>query len=261
VSDIDLYAEIPYLNGGLFRPELNSDSDVDERQFDVQDSVLLSIINLLERYQFSADGGPTDIDPSVLGSVFEKTINYLTTDAGDQNADLGAYYTPKEITRFSAEQTVRPALKERFEAVLMEERDWPEAELQQYETLYELIDALPGSTNLITALLADIDDFYVVDPSMGSGHFLTSVVEEITNIRQELWAQTEQYPNRHRVKQATVQNNIYGVDIMEPAVEIGKLRLWLSRSSPSYRPRTWNDSTPTSWRFRTSRSTFDRVTR
>jgi len=228
VSDIDLYAEIPYLNGGLFRPELNSDSDVDERQFDVQDSVLLSIINLLERYQFSADGGPTDIDPSVLGSVFEKTINYLTTDAGDQNADLGAYYTPKEITRFSAEQTVRPALKERFEAVLMEERDWPEAELQQYETLYELIDALPGSTNLITALLADIDDFYVVDPSMGSGHFLTSVVEEITNIRQELWAQTEQYPNRHRVKQATVQNNIYGVDIMEPAVEIGKLRLWLS---------------------------------
>ncbi|ELZ38750.1 hypothetical protein C471_09275 [Halorubrum saccharovorum DSM 1137] len=228
VSDIDLYAEIPYLNGGLFRPELNSDSDVDERQFDVQDSVLLSIINLLERYQFSADGGPTDIDPSVLGSVFEKTINYLTTDPGDQNADLGAYYTPKEITRFSAEQTVRPALKERFEAVLMEERDWPEAELRQYETLYELIDALPGSTNLITELLADVDDFYVVDPSMGSGHFLTSVVEEITNIRQELWAQTEEYPNRHRVKQATVQNNIYGVDIMEPAVEIGKLRLWLS---------------------------------
>ncbi|TKX87623.1 hypothetical protein EXE43_02160 [Halorubrum sp. SS5] len=228
VSDIDLYAEIPYLNGGLFRPELNSNSDVDERQFDVQDSVLLSIINLLERYQFSADGGPTDIDPSVLGSVFEKTINYLTTDPGDQNADLGAYYTPKEITRFSAEQTVRPALKERFETVLMEERDWPQAELQQYETLYELIDALPGSTNLITELLADVDDFYVVDPSMGSGHFLTSVVEEITNIRQELWAQTEEYPNRHRVKQATVQNNIYGVDIMEPAVEIGKLRLWLS---------------------------------
>jgi len=53
----------------------------------------------------------------------------------------------------------------------MEERDWPEAELQQYETLYELIDALPGSTNLITALLADIDDFYVVDPSMGVDTF------------------------------------------------------------------------------------------
>ncbi len=228
VENIDLYEGIPYLNGGLFRPELGTDNDIDEREFDVRDSVLESIIGLLERYQFSADGGPTDIDPSVLGSVFEKTINYLTTDPGDQNADLGAYYTPKEITRFSAEQTVRPALKEQFQETLIEERDWPEAEVNQYETVYELIDGIPGSNDLITRLLADVDELYVVDPSMGSGHFLTSVVEEITNIRQELWKKTEKYPNQHRLKQTTVQNNIYGVDIMEPAVEIGKLRLWLS---------------------------------
>jgi type I restriction-modification system DNA methylase subunit len=228
IEDIDLYSEIPYLNGGLFRPELSNDSDVDERGFNVRDSVLESIIELLERYQFSVDGGPTDIDPSVLGSVFEKTINYLTTDPGDQNADLGAYYTPKEITRFSAEQTVRPALKERFERILIEDRGWPEAEIKQYDTLYELIDGLAASTDLITTLLNDVDDFYVVDPSMGSGHFLTSVVEEITNARQELWATIDETPRRHRVKQTTVQENIYGVDIMEPAVEIGKLRLWLS---------------------------------
>lgn len=228
IEDIDLYSEIPYLNGGLFRPELSNDSNVDERGFNVRDSVLESIIELLERYQFSVDGGPTDIDPSVLGSVFEKTINYLTTDPGDQNADLGAYYTPKEITRFSAEQTVRPALKERFERILIEDRGWPEAEIKQYDTLYELIDGLAASTDLITTLLDDVDDFYVVDPSMGSGHFLTSVVEEITNARQELWATIDETPRRHRVKQTTVQENIYGVDIMEPAVEIGKLRLWLS---------------------------------
>ncbi len=225
---IELYEDIPYLNGGLFRPELSTESDVDERQFDIHDTVLKSIINLLERYHFSADGGPTDIDPSVLGSVFEKTINYLTTDPGDQNADLGAYYTPKEITRFSAERTVRPAIRERFERILIEDRGWPEAEVENYETIYDLIESLPQSTDLITKLLGDIDNFYVVDPSMGSGHFLTSVVEEITNIRQEMWKRTEQYPSRHRMKQTTVQNNIYGVDIMEPAVEIGKLRLWLS---------------------------------
>jgi len=228
VDDIALYSEIPYLNGGLFRPELSADSDIDERGFNVRDSVLESIINLLERYQFSVDGGPADIDPSVLGSVFEKTINYLTTDPGDQNADLGAYYTPKEITRFSAEQTVRPALKDRFSEILVEDRGWPEAEIEQYDTLYELIDGLAPSTDLITTLLDDIDDLYIIDPSMGSGHFLTSVVEEITTIRMELWATLDQSPPRHRIKKTTVQNNIYGVDIMEPAVEIGKLRLWLS---------------------------------
>ncbi|UWG49143.1 Type II restriction enzyme, methylase subunit (plasmid) [Halanaeroarchaeum sp. HSR-CO] len=228
VSSLDVYSGIPYLNGGLFRPELNGGSGLSERTFDVRDTVLKSIIDLLEKYRFSTEGGPADIDPSVLGNVFEKTINYLTTDPGDQNADLGAYYTPKEITRFSAEETVRPALKERFETVLREERGWPEAEIQQYETLYELIDGLPGSGDLITALLSEMDDFYVVDPGMGSGHFLTSVIEEIVNVRQALYTQQETYPSRHRLKKTTVQNNIYGVDIMEPAVEIGKLRLWLS---------------------------------
>lgn len=228
IADLDVYTGIPYLNGGLFRPELNGASALDERDFDVRDSVLESIIDLLERYQFSTDGGPTDIDPSVLGNVFEKTINYLTTDPGDQNADLGAYYTPKEITRFSAEETVRPALMDRFKQVLRDERDWPEPEVEQYDTLYELIDGLPGSGDLITALLSELDEFYVVDPAMGSGHFLTSVVEEIVNVRQALYARQDAYPSRHRLKKTTVQNNIYGVDIMEPAVEIGKLRLWLS---------------------------------
>jgi hypothetical protein len=175
------------LNGGLFRPEL-SGSEVDERDFDVRDSVVESIIDLLERYEFSADGGPINVDPSVLGNVSEKTINYLTTDPGDQNADLGAYYTPSEITRFSAEETVRPALLERFKRVLREQRNWPAAELGQYGTLYELIDGLPGSGDLITALLSDLDGFYVVDPGMGSGHFLTSVVEDIVNVRQALYA-------------------------------------------------------------------------
>jgi hypothetical protein len=228
VADLEVYQNIPYLNGGLFRPELNGDSDIDERDFDVRDSVLVSIIDLLERYQFSTDGGPTDIDPSVLGNVFEKTINYLTADPGDQNADLGAYYTPKEITRFSAEETVRPAIVDCFKEYLQEERDWPEPEVEQYDSLYELIDGLPGSGDLITALLNELDEVYVVDPGMGSGHFLTSVVEEIVNVRQALWSKREEHPRRHRLKKTTVQNNIYGVDIMEPAVEIGKLRLWLS---------------------------------
>jgi hypothetical protein len=182
---------------------------------------------LLESYRFSADGGPTDIDPSILGNVFEKTINYLTVDTDDKNKELGAYYTPKEITRFCAEETVRPALLEYFCEVLVE-RGWPEAEVEQYDSLYELIDGLPGSGDLITSLLSELDEFYVADPSMGSGHFLTSVVEEIVNVRQALYSQQDSHPSRHRLKKTTIQNNIYGVDIMEPAVEIGKLRLWLS---------------------------------
>lgn len=229
VNDIELYSEIPYLNGGLFRPELSADSNIDERQFNVRDSVLESIINLLERYQFSVDGGPADIDPSVLGSVFEKTINYLTTEPGDQNKELGAYYTPSEITRFSAERTVRPALHERFQEYLIEERGWREVEAKDSGDVYELINDLAPKASLIRGLLEDVvDEFSVVDPACGSGHYLTSVLEEVVSIRTALYAQMDSHPSRFRVKKTTVQNNIYGVDIVGPAVEIGKLRCWLS---------------------------------
>jgi len=239
IQDIDLFADIPYLNGGLFRPSIEYDPDPDENgtvdretfketDFDVRNSVLISILELLESYSFSTDGSVTDLDPSVLGNVFEKTINYITADNADQNKELGAYYTPKEITRFSAERTVRPALFDRLKAVIIEERGWPEAELENYETVYELIESLPASMDLISTLLDEVNDFRVVDPACGSGHFLTSVLEEIVGVRRALWAQNDSYPREQALKKTTVQNNIYGVDIVGPAVEIAKLRCWLS---------------------------------
>jgi hypothetical protein len=227
VQNIDLFDNIPYLNGGLFRPTISED-DFDEEDFDVRNSVLFSIIDLLERYSFSAEGAPTDLDPSVLGNVFEKTINYITSDNADTNKELGAYYTPSEITRFSAEETVRPALLDRFQTVLVEECDWPEHETERFDSIYELIEGLPGHMGTIGPLLDEVNEFRVVDPACGSGHFLTSVLEEIVNIRKALYAQNESYPDEYRLKKTTVLENIYGVDLMGPAVEIAKLRCWLS---------------------------------
>ncbi|AKH98042.1 Eco57I restriction-modification methylase domain-containing protein [Halanaeroarchaeum sulfurireducens] len=234
VENIELFQDIPYLNGGLFRPTIKGE-EFKEDDFDVRNSVLFSIIDLLERYSFSAGGAPTDLDPSILGNVFEKTINYITSDNADTNKELGAYYTPSEITRFSAEETVWPALLERFKNVLREEREWPEPEVEQYETVFELIEDMPSSWSLISDFLSEVDELRVVDPACGSGHFLTSVLEEIVTIRKALYSQYEEedednepYPDEYKLKKTTVLNNIYGVDLMGPAVEIAKLRLWLS---------------------------------
>jgi len=228
VDNLSQFEEIPYLNGGLFRPVLSEDHDIDERDFDINNSVLNSIIDLLEKYAFSADGGPYDLDPSVLGNVFEKTINYLTGDPADKNKELGAYYTPSEITRFSAERTVRPALYDRFKPIVQEELGWPDETFDRYDTVYSLIESLPADMAVLGPLLEELDELRVVDPAMGSGHFLTSVLEEIVSVRKAIYAQNDAYPNEYQLKKTTVQNNIYGVDIVGPAVEIGKLRLWLS---------------------------------
>lgn len=228
VRGISLYEGVPYLNGGLFRPVESGERGFDDREFDVRDSVLESIIDLLERYSFSADGGPTDLDPSVLGNVFEKTINHITGDAGDQKKELGAYYTPDEITRFCAEETVRPALCERFAAVMVEEWGWTE-QMADYDDVYDLIEAVPDSnTDVTDSLLAEIEGFRALDPACGSGHFLTSVQAEIVAIRKALYEGHEEIPEEWELHKQTVIENIYGVDIVEPAVEIAKLRLWLS---------------------------------
>lgn len=229
IQGLDIYEVVPYLNGGLFRPASENGHSFDETEFDVRDSVLLSIVDLLESYSFSADGGPTDLDPSVLGNVFEKTINHITGDAGDQKKELGAYYTPDEITRFCAEQTVQPALLERFADRMVEQWGWTEEMADEYDDVYDLIDALPATnTDVIDDLLNIVDHFRALDPACGSGHFLTSVQSEIVAIRKTLYEKHDADPQTWELHKETVVENVYGVDIVSPAVEIAKLRLWLS---------------------------------
>lgn len=221
LQNIDRFDEIPYLNGGLFTQTIP-----DEDRYEVSDSILIDIVDLLEEYDFSTNGGFESLDPSILGNVFEKTINYLAGEAGAQK-DLGAFYTPNAITRFCAEQTVHPLLVDRCKDILLD-RGWNEAEVENIETIDDLTTAIPPNNELVETLLDEIDELTVLDPACGSGHFLTSVTSEIVSTRRLLHRKIDsEYSKMELVKQ-TVIHNIYGVDIVPPAVEIAKLRLWLS---------------------------------
>lgn len=229
LQNIEFYSDVPYLNGGLFRPTANDERGFSDEAFDVRDAVLESIIQFLESYSFSADGGPDELDPSVLGNVFEKTINYLTGDNGDQKKSLGAYYTPDEITRFCAEETVRPWLLERFKTTMVENLGRERVDMERYDDVFNLIErAVPQDANVVEPLLDDIDQFRALDPACGSGHFLTSILGEIVAVRKALYENHPEDPQTWELRKQTVVENIYGVDIVAPAVEIAKLRLWLS---------------------------------
>lgn len=221
LKNIERFHEIPYLNGGLFTQTIP-----DEDRYEVSDSILIEIVELLEEYNFSTNGGFESLDPSILGNVFEKTINYLAGEEGAQK-DLGAFYTPNAITRFCAEQTVHPILVDRCRDVLRD-RDWPDAEVKKIETIEDLTEAIPQNIELVRVLLSEIDDLTVLDPACGSGHFLTSVTSEIVSTRRALHRKIGAEYSKMELVKETVINNIYGVDIVPPAVEIAKLRLWLS---------------------------------
>lgn len=236
-AEHELFEGIPYLNSDLFRSEIEGSGQqpIDERPFDVRDDELIEIIELLEDYTFSADGSPHDLDPSIIGNVFEKTINKITLSSQSQK-ELGAYYTPDSITRFCSERTVPPALLERFQDIFGDEEgdyyylmDWEYDDIDAYDDVYEFIADLPELEGVEDDLLAAVNDFRAIDPACGSGHFLTSVINDIVRIRHAIHERKpDPTPEPFTLAKRTVLNNIYGVDIMPQAIQIGKLRLWLS---------------------------------
>lgn len=92
-----LVGEIPYVNGGIF-----SEHELEERNdIDIPDSAFESIFEFFDNYQWHLDSRPTgtknEINPDVLGYVFEQFIN---------NKDLGAYYTKEDITDYMTTNTL-----------------------------------------------------------------------------------------------------------------------------------------------------------
>jgi len=233
------FSDVPYLNGGLFYPTLDQ-----ELAFDVDDRILPILINdLIEGHKLDLEG---EIDPALLGSVFEKTINHI--EEGKTQEDMGAYYTPTDATQIIVEQTIDPKIYETligcFATTLDEAGIADPDEVRDYaedRSLEEILldvedgkgwfgrpDAEDAIEEAITAL-ASID---ILDPACGSGHFLTTAMDEVFRAQLALKRGIEggssiEDEYKYNLKSNLALNSIYGVDVDEIAVEIAKLRTWL----------------------------------
>ena len=132
---------------------------------------------------------------------------YLTNESGERKA-TGSYYTPEYIVEYIVENTVGPKVEEKIKGA--EEND----------------------SNVLTKIL----ELNICDPAMGSGHFLTEATEYIAeHIVQhaDLEKQNldENEDELNWAKRQVVQNCIYGVDVNELAVELGKLSLWIETAA------------------------------
>lgn len=97
-----LLGRIPYLNGGLFEPH-----PIEEQypKIAIPDEAFAHIFAYFDRYQWHLDERPlrndNEINPDVLGYIFEKYIN---------QKQMGAYYTKEDITEYISKNTVIPFL-------------------------------------------------------------------------------------------------------------------------------------------------------
>ena len=98
-----LLGEIPYLNGGIFQrhqiEELHGES------IQIADAAFEELFDFFEAYQWHLDDRPlrndNEINPDVLGYIFEKYIN---------QKEMGAYYTQEDITEYISKNTIIPFL-------------------------------------------------------------------------------------------------------------------------------------------------------
>jgi hypothetical protein len=224
--------QIKYLNGGLFIPHKIEEKWKNIR---VPDAAFENLLALFERYSWNLNdtpGGQDDeINPDVLGYIFEKYIN--------QKA-FGAYYTRPEITEYLCEQTIH--------RLILDKVNRPGipgvVEARQFTSMADLLLHLDAA--LCRELLFDIlPKLSLLDPACGSGAFLIAALKVLIAIYTAIAGKIEFLNDRHLadwldkaktehrslgyyLKKRIITDNLFGVDIMEEAVEIARLRLFLA---------------------------------
>ncbi len=216
---------VPYLNGGLFDRDIRPDGQPVADTIDLPTEYFQSLLQFFDQYNFTIDeNSPGDyevgIDPEMLGHIFENLL--------EENREKGAFYTPKEIVQYMCQESLIQHLTHHLTA------DLGETQRPAIQTaITDLIRA--GSRgdernrhNLITQHAPRIEDLLdtlkICDPAIGSGAFPVGMLQEIFAAKMTL----DLTLNRAEVKKAIIRETIYGVDMEPGAVDIARLRFWLS---------------------------------
>jgi hypothetical protein len=222
----DFNCRIPFLNGGLFEAEY----DWKDSLMRLDNNIFKTIFNVFERYNFtieeeSPDDKEVAVDPEMLGQVFENLL------PENLRKGKGTYYTPREIVYYMCREAL-------INYLISNHSNITEENVRNYIFYSESFENFkkqkgesftPGQWKELDDLLKNIK---VCDPACGSGAFLVGMLNLIIKLR--IYLQTTPDSNlipqktEYELKKEAIQNCIYGVDIDPGAVEIAKLRLWLS---------------------------------
>ena len=246
--------KIPFLNGGLFEPLNNYRWS--SAQFNIPDEMFSNdkktgILDIFDLYNFTIDEEePLEkdiaVDPEMLGKIFENLL-----DVKDRKS-TGSFYTPREIVHYMCQESLANYIVNKvnipYEDIILFIKYGDIITQTDWNNIYNGNDRhlLPNSIwNKIIEIDKALLNIKVADPAVGSGAFPLGILNEIVRLRDNISSyiliqddknmiSRDSIPNEQRVrdnysmKLQTIQNSIYAVDIEISAVDIAKLRLWLS---------------------------------
>lgn len=293
---LQLFAGVPFLNGGLFECLDKREEDKiidgfsdnpknqplvpDELFFGKEQSVDLSdvygdtkhanekvrgIIHIFNNYKFTIEENtPLEeeiaLDPELLGKVFENLLAAYNPETGTTaRKQTGSFYTPREIVNYMVDESVIAYLETKLEGA-------PDLQNRLRNLMAYNQEADLFTPEEDQRLIAAIDEIKVLDPACGSGAFPMGILHKLVYILSKLdpdnvgWREIQKRKaiddteeayqigdpeiRRHRLldideafennasdygrKLFLIENSIYGVDIQPIAVQIAKLRFFIS---------------------------------
>ena len=220
----------PYLNGGLFEPHEND--WYKDSSLTLPEGFFVNLYAHFDEFNFTTDESTPEyeqiaIDPEMLGRVFESLLATQVDETGEQATKAkGAFYTPREIVSYMCKESLRSYLycqiddndeaKESVDNLLdITDSDWAKSKSNNLRDKIKSYRA-----QIITAL----DNVTILDPACGSGAFPIGILQLMFKTYERLETRFDPY----KTKLSIIENNIYGADIEPMAVEIARLRAWLS---------------------------------
>jgi hypothetical protein len=209
--------KVPYLNGGLFDKDRIEPIDIKFNPILFQE-----LFNFFDQYNFTIDENSPDdydigIDPEMLGLLFENLL--------EDNREKGTFYTPKEVVHFMCKESLSLHIQEELK------RKATDCELKEIDVYIKQAgkidpEIIKKYAQSIDTILSNVK---ICDPAIGSGAFPMGMVYEILRLKKELFGLLRKTTFNYRDEKLNIiRNSIYGVDLDKGAVDIARLRFWLS---------------------------------
>ncbi len=254
----ELFDKVPYLNGGLFNPQVDDFYELDRGTFaskfintlKISDEWFKEFFELLETYNFTIDENTVfdqelSVDPEMLGRIFENLLAEINPETGSsERKRTGSFYTPRQIVEYMVDQSLIEYFKTKTNI--------EENKLQALVS-YDLVDdaSYPLEQEQKIQIINAIESLKILDPACGSGAYPIGALQKIVYILQQLdpdctlWLEkklqgvpdlykqkiineVKQNPFDYTRKLDVIKNSIFGVDIQPIAVDVSRLRCFLT---------------------------------